>query len=228
MISHKEAVELVELYALDALETEERIGFESHLENCDLCQSQLDDALTVTASLVADSQPPTHVWDRIVGEIEPSLTTVTELPRRRGPIVALTSIAAALAIALGGVLIAQNSLSAEESLIAAADRAAVEPGSTVADFIVDDVTVAEVVLSADGLGFVLPTDALADLGEARTYQLWVINDEGRVISGGVLGNAPTASTFTWTDGVSGFALTREVAGGVEISEGDVVAVVTDL
>lgn len=228
MTTHSELVELVELYALDALEGAERVEFETHLELCDLCQSQLAETLTVTASLVADAPAPTQVWDRIVAEIDPPLATVAELPTRRGPMIALTTIAAALAIALGGVLLAQDSLTPEESLIAAAESAAGEADSTVADFVVDDVTVAEVVLGADGIGYVLPTAALADLDETRTYQLWVINDEGRVISGGVLGHSPAASTFTWTDGVSGFALTREVAGGVEVSEGDVVAAVTDL
>ena len=42
---------------------------------------------------------------------------------------------------------------------------------------------------------------------------------------GVLGNEPVPSRFTWTDDVAGFALTREVAGGVVSSEGDVVSVV---
>ena len=140
----------------------------------------------------------------------------------------LSAIAAALAITLGGVLIASNSLSPEEAIIAAAQSAAAEPGSTVAALAVDDVTVAEVVLTSDGSGFVLPSEALVDLDESRTYQLWVINDEGDVISGGVLGSSPQASSFTWTDGASGFALTRETAGGVAVSEGDVVAVVTDI
>jgi hypothetical protein len=228
MTTHGEMVELVELYALNALEGAELVDFEAHLETCELCQSQVAEALTVTASFVADAPAPTQVWDRIVADIDPPVATVTELPRRRGPFFALTTIAAALAIALGGVLIGQNSLTAEETLTAAAERAADEPGSTVAQFVVDDVTVGEVVLGSDGVGFVLPTDALVDLEDTRTYQLWVINDEGRVISGGVLGHSPTVSTFTWTDGVSGFALTREVAGGVEVSEGDVVAAVTDL
>lgn len=228
MSAHSQLFGLVELYALDALEGAELVEFEAHLEICELCQSQLAEALTVTASFVADAPAPTHVWDRIVAEIDPPDATVTELPSRRGPVIALTTIAAALAIALGGVLLTQTSPTAEEILIAAAEHAADEPGSLVSDFMADDVTIAEVVLGADGVGYVLPTDALADLEVTRTYQLWVINDEGRVISGGVLGPSPTVSTFTWTDGVSGFALTREIAGGVEVSEGDVAAVITDL
>jgi len=220
--------ELVEVYALDALVGRELDDFESHLESCDLCQAQLDVALTVTASLVPDSEAPNHLWDLIANGIGPTETTVVELPRRNGLLVALTAIAATLAIALGGVLVAQNNLTPEEVLIASAQTAAEFPDSTVASFVVDGVTVAEVVLTGDGQGYVLPTDALAELDESRTYQLWVINEEERVISGGVLGNAPQVSTFTWTDGVAGFALTREVAGGVEVSEGDVVAIATEV
>jgi anti-sigma-K factor RskA len=228
MITHAQMMELVDLYALDALEGTEAIEFETHLPACEPCQTQLDLSRAVTAAFVADSESPDHVWDRIVADIESEHATITRLPRGRGGFMVLSAIAAALAITLGGVLIASNSLSPEEAIIAAAQSAAAESGSTVVALAVGDVTVAEVVLTSDGSGFVLPSEALVDLDEGLTYQLWVINDEGDVISGGVLGNSPQASSFTWTDGVSGFALTREAAGGVAVSEGDVVAVVTDI
>ncbi len=61
---------LVELYALDALESHELVDFETHLEICDLCQVRLSEARTVTAAFVADTDPPNPVWDRIVAEIE--------------------------------------------------------------------------------------------------------------------------------------------------------------
>ena len=111
-------------------------------------------------------------------------------------------------------------------MIAAAEQAASSPGAYVGDFVVDGSSVAQVVLTDDGHGFVVPTEDLEPLMPQRTYQLWVITADEQVISGGVLGNEPRASTFTWTGEVSGFALTREVAGGVVISEGDVVAVAT--
>jgi anti-sigma-K factor RskA len=109
-----------------------------------------------------------------------------------------------------------------------AERAAEEPGSLVSDFIVDGTAVAQVVLTEDGRGFVVPLDDLPALDEERTYQLWVINDEADVISAGVLGRDPAPATFTWTGPVAGFALTREVAGGVISSAGDVVSVISDL
>jgi len=48
-----------------------------------------------------------------------------------------------------------------------------------------------------------------------------------MVSGSALGDEPRPSAFTWDAPVSGFALTREVTGGVTISAGDVVAVATD-
>ena len=65
---------------------------------------------------------------------------------------------------------------------------------------------------------------LAPLDEARTYQLWVLTPDELAISAGVLGNDPAPSRFTWSGDVAGFALTREVAGGVETTAGDVVSV----
>jgi hypothetical protein len=118
---------------------------------------------------------------------------------------------------------ARNELSGPAGVVAAAEAAAEEPGSIVANFETDDGVVGQVVLTADGEGFVIPSD-LDPLEEARTYQLWVLTPDELAISAGVLGNDPSPSRFTWTGDVAGFALTREVAGGVESTAGDVVSV----
>lgn len=114
-----------------------------------------------------------------------------------------------------------------DSIVAAASQLADQPGTFAGEFTVDDVTVARVFLSADGRGFVIPTEALGHLDEARTYQLWVNNDTEDVISAGVPGYTPEPSTFTWTGEVAGFALTREIGGGVVSSEGHVVSVIIE-
>ncbi len=221
-------IEMVDLYALDALEGPEVSEFEAHLGECALCRSQLDECYAVTATLVADSDPPNHVWDRIAAEIDPTWATVHQFPQRRWVVFTLSAVAAALAITLGAVLLTNDNLSPAQAIAAAAERAAVQPGATVSTFVVDDLTVAEVILTTEGAGYLVPTDDMVDLDESRTYQLWVINDDGAVISGGVLGHSPEVSSFTWADGASGLALTREIAGGVPVSEGDVVAVISDL
>ena len=136
--------------------------------------------------------------------------------------------AAIAALVFGAVAIFEalqlNGMQGPDGVIAAAEAAAQEPGAIVADLDSPDGVVAQVVLSPDGEGFLLP-DNMEALGDDRTYQLWVLTPDEEAISAGVLGNEPEPVRFTWSGDVAGFALTREVAGGVESTAGDVVSVV---
>jgi anti-sigma-K factor RskA len=234
-MSGHEMIDLVPLYALDALDGEEERVLVEHLGTCSRCRAALDEYLDVAANLVHDQPAPEELWERISTAIfteEATGSNVVPLVRPRPSLFWkwATAVAAALAFVFGAIVLNDNlggdGLTGDD-IIAAASRLADQPGTFVGDFSVEDVTVAQVVLTADGRGFVIPTESLDPLDDARTYQLWVINDTEDVISAGVLGNRPEPSTFTWTGEVIGFALTREVAGGVVSSAGDVVAVITD-
>lgn len=227
MTSHLAMADLVEVYALDSLVGRDQVEFESHLATCGQCDARLVQAEGVLASLVADAAAPWEVWDRIEARLDFERGARARSPRRASTR-PLMAIAAAVIVMLGGVLLTQRSETSDQALAAAAARAAGEPGASLSVFEAGGVPVAEVVLTDEGVGYILPTDDLQTLEESRTYQLWVVNHAGRVISGGVLGNDPSVSTFTWTDGISGLILTRERAGGVETSEGDVVSRITDL
>ena len=241
MTNHSLLHELVPLYALDSLEGDELHAVRTHLDSCDACLRELARYAAVTSKLVPDEPTPTHGWERIASAIgngaDIPLGRAAEVidleegrPRRTRAMTLLTAIAAVAALVFAGIALAQRSLlhdlTGDSAVIAAAEQAASSPGAYVGDFLVDGSSVAQVILTEDGHGFVVPTEDLEPLMPQRTYQLWVITTDEQVISGGVLGNEPRASTFTWTGEVSGFALTREVAGGVVISEGDVVAVAT--
>lgn len=235
MTLHERMEDLVALYALDALEGDERSSFEAHLEGCSDCQLSLGEYQAITSGLVPDEPASEATWQRISDSIdaEPEASVTHLHTRSKAPAgwKWLAGIAAAAAVSLAGILAVQlmgAGQLTDESIVAAAEEVAAESNSINADFLVDDVAVASVVLSSDGRGFVLPEDSLVPLDPDRTYQLWVINGEGDVISAGVLGAAPTAAAFTWTGEVSGFALTREVAGGVVSSAGDVVSVIQDV
>ncbi len=234
MSSH-EMMGLVPLYALDALGGQEQADFVEHLERCSQCQVALDEYQEVTANLVHDQPAADEVWERISAAISTegaSESNVAPLSWAQSNLFWrwIAAVAAAFALALGTMAIVDN-VGDEgligDSIVADASQLADQPGTFVGEFTVDDVTVAQVILSIDGRGFVIPTTSLDPLDDARTYQLWVINDTEDVISAGVLGSTPEPSTFTWTGEVIGFALTREAAGGVVVSAGDVVAVVTD-
>lgn len=224
---HDRYFELVDMYALDALPIEEENELERHVRGCSQCEAELATALSVTAALIPDSEPPNHVWDRIVSELSAlDASPLARERRRKWTWPTVTSVAAAVALALAGILVWGTD--ARQPLVAAAESAMSDTGSVVADLFAGDVTVAEVVLTADGQGYVLPTESLVPLDVSRTYQLWVITVDDEAISAGVLGHVPRPSAFTWDGEVSGFALTREVAGGVAISAGDVVAIATGL
>jgi Anti-sigma-K factor rskA/Putative zinc-finger len=242
MTNHNILHELIPLYALDSLEGDELHAVRTHLDSCDACLRELARYAAVASQLVPDEPAPTHGWERIAsvignGAADIPLGRAAEVidleegrPRRTRAVTMLTAIAAVAALVFAGIALAQrsllNDLTGDSAVIAAAEQAASSPGAYVGDFLVDGFSVAQVVLTEDGRGFVVPTEYLEPLIPERTYQLWVIAANEQVISGGVLGNEPRASTFTWTGEVSGFALTREAAGGVVISEGDVVAVAT--
>jgi len=228
-MSEHPMLELAPLYALDALEGEELAAFEDHLPTCPECREAVAEYRGVATALVVDEPVSELTWHRIRKAIEavgsgarpgPGLSTAWRW---------VAGVAAAAAVVFGAILafdlVGPDQLT-PDAIVAAADDAAAEAGSIVGDFLVDDVAVATVVLADDGRGFVIPTDELVAIEGTRTYQLWVINDTEDVISAGVLGNDPIPSTFTWTGDVSGFALTREVAGGVVSSEGDVVSVIS--
>lgn len=232
-MGHEEMIELVPLYALDALEGHELHEFETHLSSCPECAAALDWQRSAVAATVPDGPAPSQVWDRIASEIGGAAPAdVVSLDSRRngsGRRYGWLAVTAAIAALVFGALaifeaLQVNELQGPEGVIAAAEAAAEEPGAIVADLDSPDGVVAQVVLSPDGEGFLLP-DNMEALGDDRTYQLWVLTPDEEAISAGVLGNEPGPVRFTWSGDVAGFALTREVAGGVESTAGDVVSVV---
>jgi len=90
-------------------------------------------------------------------------------------------------------------------------------------------TPASIVLTAAGTGFVVNDhrDGLARLPAGRTYQLWAVVGK-KTISLGLLGSQPSIVPFSvaGSPGVSVFAITNEVAGGVVASANMPVAVGT--
>lgn len=240
MTEHTLIHELIPLYALDALDPNEVAEVESHLLECEICAAELDSHRSVTSAMVPDGPAPEHVWDRIQGAIATTGASGSgnvhdfsaERAKRSGPMMWVLGAAAVVALVFGGALVGQrlatSDLNTADGVVAAAEAAAEAPGSVVREFLVGDVAVARVVLGEDGLGYLIPTDSLDALGDDRTYQLWVLTPDEIAISAGVLGSDPGPATFTWTDDFAGFALTREVAGGVVSSAGDVVSVVVDV
>jgi anti-sigma-K factor RskA len=233
-MDHDQLIDLVPLYALDALEDAEMREFEAHLEACEECMAELAVHRSVTAAFNADQPAPGPLWGRIAtaisdSEVSPRISHMSDRQAaRERPLRLVASVAAVAALLLGGLAVFQalelNEMTGPEAVLAAAEAAAGQSGAIVANLDSPTGPVARVVLTPDGEGFLVPAN-LETLPPDRTYQLWVITPDDVAISAGVLGNEPRPVRFTWSGDVAGFALTREVAGGVASTAGDVVSAV---
>lgn len=233
MPEHQHLPDLLSIYALGALTPEEATRLEAHLGGCADCAEELGIYLATAAALDGHQDLPQHIWDGIERRTGDSKRgVVVDLSRRRpgGFTKAILSVAASVSLVIAGAAIAtlaEDDAIGRSDVVAAADEAANQPGTLVAEFEVETAVVARIILTEEGQGYIIPTHELPELDPSRTYQLWVVNPDDAVISAGVLGSKPTPSVFTWTGEVSALALTREVAGGVTSSDGDVVSVATD-
>jgi anti-sigma-K factor RskA len=149
---------------------------------------------------------------------------------RRSPswYVAAVAVAAAVALVLGLVVVAQRDDTPNQIALAdLAEEARTTPGATTATLRPPDGASgpeAVVVVTPDGRGF-LDTSALPGLSADRTYQLWGVVDD-QAISLGVLGTDPDLTAFQVDDArrVAAYAVSDEVSGGVIASQNPPVVV----
>ena len=65
-LTHSEAGELLGVYALDALDADERVAVEHHLAGCGLCRAEVAEHIEVAGLLSSGlASAPMAVWDRI-------------------------------------------------------------------------------------------------------------------------------------------------------------------
>lgn len=233
MNQQMELEELMALYSLDALDSDERAEAERLAHN-DPALSTLvaenHEALAFVAEAVehAPSTPSPRVWDGLVAAIEGRAAAEPVSPRRsrrrwswgRTALAATMATAVVAVFAIAGISMLDSGDG--DRLQVAVDRLLQEPASQVVTMTAPDVGSVEalVVIGDDGIGYIYE-DTLPALGEDRTYQLWAIvdGDAGRqVISAGILGSDPGVSPFRVTGELAGLAITAEVAGGVITSE----------
>lgn len=238
-MTHEEIEELLGAYALDAVEPDEADEVERHLVGCPRCRAEVAGHREVAAALAnAGTDAPEGLWARISGSLEetppegamPSPLDLGAARARRqarpeGRRRAMTGLVAAAAVAaiVVGLLSAQvvrqgeriDRLAAavgEEGVQRAATLAALSPDARRVDLRSGDGRLLlAAVVRPDGEGY-LAADGLPTLASGRTYQLWALVD-GRPISVGVLGAAPTIVAFRAPPGAHALALTEEAAGG---------------
>ena len=244
-LTHDEAAGFLGVYALDALDGDERAQLERHVRDCRACQDEVSEHREVVAYLApASTRAPEGLWDRIASSLEetppplqmpPAPVVPIERARRRaGPLGVAAAVAAVAAVAVIGVLgvkvvdderrtgdLAVGDPARE--LDRTARAAAADPTARRIELVSADRRLrADTVVLPDGTGYLVSSN-LPELGPDRTYQLWALVGSSK-ISVGVLGTKPGPTGFKAAADAWGFAITQEAAGGVVATENAPVVV----
>lgn len=232
-LSHAELGDLLGVYALDALDPDERDHVERHLPGCPSCRTELARHREVLAPLsLPAGPPPTGLWERIAMTLEeppPPLKLIAPgapplRPRRHlRALAAVTAVAAALIVVLGLRVATQErrldrlqAVTAEDAVERAVLAAIASPAARKVELRSFDGSASAVVaVLPDGRGYGL-IDGLPHLSSDRTYQLWALA-EGQRISAGTLGPQPEIAVFHTSGNIDGFAITEEQGPGVAAS-----------
>jgi anti-sigma-K factor RskA len=229
-MTHAEVTELLGAYALDAIDVDERALVEDHLRDCPRCRAELAQHREVAAHLAYVGAPaPEGVWGRISAELgstepAPHLPRLYVRPRRwMAPAIGIAAAILALAVgALGwqlhneqGKVVALQAQAGQVHLQQLMNSATTDSSSTrLALASVDRRIRVDVVLAADGTGYLSANGTLSALPDTQTYQLWGRTGD-RTVSLGVIGNHPQVVAFPASAAdFSAMALTVERAGGV--------------
>ncbi len=204
--------ELTAGYALDALDPAEREAFERHLAGCEQCQEELASFWEVTSALAVAADGPAPSGDlreRILADARAERQTVVPLAPRRLPpaLVAVTAIAAAVAIGLGIYAISLNrQLDDTRSALTSQEGASLVLADPNATTVAMESGSGRVVVAADGSA-VLVVDDLAAAPAGKTYQAWVVEGQTPV----------SAGTFDTTDKQAIVPLPQPVPDGAVIA-----------
>lgn len=206
-------------YALDALDEQERAGFELHLQQCEACRAEVAELRSVVDILplaLDDLQIPSpHLRSRILAAVGEDAEPAAELPpprllrptrawyQRLEPYLAAAAILVIAVLGIWNLRLqshAPSPTASERTVIAAlASGASVSylkgPGGTAA-----------VVQPRDGRAAYLVLNGLHPLPRSRVYQLWFIAGNRPVSAGVFTVPSPQTSTVTAQLPAGGYSL----------------------
>lgn len=212
-------------YALDALDPHERSRFENHLDQCDVCRSELTGfhATSVRLAEASAELPPASLRTdvlaraRSTAQERPIVTSLVQRSRARRTLPRLAVAASVLVAAVGvGGYVAERDRA--EDLRAESER-------MTAIMTAEDATMVAAPVETGGDLRIMRSDAhdaavvigssLRALDDDHTYQLWVMNN-GKPRSAGFLS---AGSGMVYAQGVGkadGYAVTIEPVGGSDL------------
>ena len=180
-------------YALDALDTEERVRFEAHLEDCTTCQAELAGFRATAARLgeAVGQSPPAGQRARLLAEIKSvpqERPVVTALAQRRGlrrtlPRLAVAAAFVIGAVGVGGYVVERDRAADEHDRNRAITRVlSAEDAQSVAKSFPTGGNV-RMVMSPSKNTAVIFANQLPDPGAGKVYQVWLIDSSGPVDQG---------------------------------------------
>jgi len=236
-MTHDDITELLGAYALDAVDADEAVEIEAHLNECPRCAAEVAQHRQVAALLAnAGSDASEELWDHIAARLDPpgdpppaavvlDAALAGALPRqlserrRRAWWSAAGGVGAVAAavIALLAVQVGRLDNRLGQTPAQTAQAALHDPHARLVALRSTSplaTTMADVVILPSGTAYVV-NHGLPGLAADETYQLWG-EEPGRTVSLGLLGNRPTTVPLTLGQmtSVTTFAVTAERAGGV--------------
>jgi anti-sigma-K factor RskA len=246
--AHEQYADRVELYALGALNPQERREFELHLAECEVCTADVRRLVPVVAALAfaaAPAEPSPAVRSALMGRIRRSSDERTNWLALAASILLLVALGGYALQLRRSVTLLETRLhetalraDATERQIADVRRTALEAQSAMAVMTAPDLaridlagqTVAPSATArafwSRSRGLVLTGANLPAPPAGRTYQLWVLTNQPAPISAGLLkpdANGRISGTFATPPDIPApvaMALTLEPEGGVPSPTGE--------
>ncbi len=228
-MTHDELEELLGVYALDALDPEERQAVDDHLASCPRCRAELAahrDVAALLGNAVVDAPQvaPDDLWDRISASLQDEPPVLAGFPRskarpRLALFVPLGAIAAVLILVVGLLAVKVGNLDHQlgtlnhETTVASVllnpSHRTVELTSTT-----HQSWQAMVIFLPDGDGY-LVNPSMPALTASETFQLWALS-RGKVVSLGVLGSHPSGAPLRVEPTMTVLMITAEPLGGTPV------------
>jgi anti-sigma-K factor RskA len=214
-VTHDEIEEMLGVYALDALDADERQDVDDHLATCPRCRAELA-AHREVAALLGNSTgdtpaaAPDDLWQRIVSVLRPNSR------RRLALVVPLGVVAAGLMLTVGLLAAKVGSLGQQVNSLrhqASVTSVLLNPAHRTVELTsaTHPVWRATVVVLPDGEGYLINPSMPALVG-SQTFQLWALS-RGKVVSLGVLGSHPTGAPIRVEPTMTVLMINEEPLGG---------------
>jgi len=227
--------ELLAAYALDALEVEEKLQVETHLESCATCQRAFKDYLAVSEGLMASlppKEPPPRIRAQLLAQTAPKLSNPGWFERWRAwlpQVVAFSALAAVLIFVIfnlslyrltNQMLQTQEEMARQNQAYQTTFALLTYPESQIV--VIDDGEVyGTLVYDPHGQIAVLNVWGLENLPNGQDYQIWLIEPDQTRISGGVFQSSDQSAYVSFViesptsfESFVGLGVTIEPTGGI--------------